>query len=534
MLLSSEQWVDTYLELIGSEGRSPGTSPNCNGRLRLLLLRDGIPPGTLDPDGNAVVPRDYSRAPYTAAELNIFEDHRVAREHALHRQAQDRGFGNEIYVFTKNHSRDNSCIKNPTGFIPYNGPQAAYMGMVAPKDDKPYHLREIPGYVTIMINDEPCIIHGVWFCESYSDNVIVPFTLILRLKKGLPLTTIVDQPVIAAIRSFASDVGSTEVLAFLQPHTEATTGVTKGELFSRSGASNRRDVVGSLSAPLAALSMLPHTCALPVHVGAHASAFALAPPWLTVVAIFATLSLLMMVMIHGQDNRFTASSDIVAAAADSDLDGSMDTDPHGYHSSEDYSDTWVDLFAADKTPRIRLSYDLHEHSHLNADCEDIVRVLEPPEPAQLGLPPLSEDLDWATFRLRLTPTSFWFLPVIFSFDSIFEENVLCMYETTSCDVFVCLTVPPPTITIHNEVYVLDVIPSDSGGRPSLFLHLPLVKPPIWFTVNVLVFEDRTLLPGTCFDMVWPGANAAPPGGFVDPPWLPQLAATIFNGVTTSG
>ncbi|KAJ1471179.1 hypothetical protein T484DRAFT_3649185 [Baffinella frigidus] len=979
MQLSSEQWVDTYLELIGSEGRSPGTSPNCNGRLRLLLLRDGIPPGTLDPDGNAVVPRDYSRAPYTAAELNIFEDHRVAREHALHRQTQDRGFGNEVYVFTKNHSRENSCIKNPTGFIPYNGPQAAYMGMVAPNDDKPYHLREIPGYVTIMINDEPCIIHGVWFCESYSDNVIVwshfvisshwwlrrtesclcgpsgiqyrvlhcdrqwlagldvgldqvPFTLILRLKMGLPLTTIVDQPIIAAvprptvgswglrpmpiavtdlphelqIRSFASDVGSTEVLAFLQPHTEATTGVAKypilsgfleqpavrpidpktklayqlyarecvlpdvptddnelrkwsvtnvshfrpspaafdvrraqhcgllsidqrdrgedtlpsiseprirtervtitnpttgsnelidaafsghdgyayisrqaaheihlppdtgptlkfliteiwssptgvsvslpivgtvelevkrghrnavperfrcmvfdpgtcrcpriflptehrrqqrpaqgrphgsvssrlalgpstgpgptpadatirgatapqggvprNELFSRSGASNRRDVVGSLSAPLAALSMLPHACALPVHMGAHASAFALAPPWLAVAAIFATFSVLMMVMIHGHQDRFTTSSDSVAAAADSDHDGSMDTDPHGYHSSEDYSDTWVDLFAADKTPRIRLSYDLHEHSHLNADCEDIVEVLDPPKPTQLELPPLPEDLDWATFRLRLTPTSFWFQPVILSFefrvrgkrplherDAILraagiepqamaawvrsyilpsgriphwlminlshvkyhhEAPQVCLHS--SMEVLPSPVDDAPPRRMHHRVQVATSLSRVNGGAMasirvasmgldftgetivqsrmdplasfpmmsrscaiSLFgdlellgdlreaqsakifellrspggpytlsddqhytvywaLKMPYIRvsltpcnqPPIWFTVRVLVFENRTLLPGSCFDMVWPAScnphsevpSPAEPGG----------------------
>ncbi|KAJ1466276.1 hypothetical protein T484DRAFT_1922374 [Baffinella frigidus] len=33
--------------------------------------------------------------------------------------------------------------------------------------------REIPGYLSISINDEQLVLHGVWYCKNYTDNVIV-------------------------------------------------------------------------------------------------------------------------------------------------------------------------------------------------------------------------------------------------------------------------------------------------------------------------------------------------------------------------
>ncbi|KAJ1466430.1 hypothetical protein T484DRAFT_1861658 [Baffinella frigidus] len=87
--------------------------------------------------------------------------------------------GEVNYVLDWKSVRELSCVNTLEHFIAYNKTQCEYYGMAAPLSTTPEHLREVPGYLSININEEQLVLHGVWYCQSYTDNVIVAAHLVV-------------------------------------------------------------------------------------------------------------------------------------------------------------------------------------------------------------------------------------------------------------------------------------------------------------------------------------------------------------------
>ncbi|KAJ1475198.1 hypothetical protein T484DRAFT_1829447 [Baffinella frigidus] len=116
---------------------------------------------------------------YTEAEQQHHARHLRRRQARAESQRLAKENGEVNYVLDWKSVRELSCVNTLEHFIAYNKTQCEYYGMAAPLSTTPEHLREVPGYLSININDEQLVLHGVWYCKSYTDNVIVVAHLVV-------------------------------------------------------------------------------------------------------------------------------------------------------------------------------------------------------------------------------------------------------------------------------------------------------------------------------------------------------------------
>ncbi|KAJ1466554.1 hypothetical protein T484DRAFT_1861328, partial [Baffinella frigidus] len=178
--MDSADWIRKFLELLHDEGRPDAVSfPYARASLRLKLMRPDIPDGTRSRGGF----REWARKPngmfYTEAERQNHARHLRRRHARAESQRLAKANGEVNYVLDWKSVRELSCVNTLEHFIAYNKTQCEYYGMAAPLSTTPEHLREVPGYLSININEEQLVLHGVWYCKSYTDNVIVVAHLVV-------------------------------------------------------------------------------------------------------------------------------------------------------------------------------------------------------------------------------------------------------------------------------------------------------------------------------------------------------------------
>ncbi|KAJ1465532.1 hypothetical protein T484DRAFT_1864437 [Baffinella frigidus] len=117
----------------------------------------------------------------TSADMVFLQpsDRNVDLQSRAESQQLAKANGEVNYVFDWKSVRELSCVNTLEHFIAYNKTQCEYYGMAAPLSTTPEHLREVPGYLSININEEQLVLHGVWYCQSYTDNVIVVAHLVV-------------------------------------------------------------------------------------------------------------------------------------------------------------------------------------------------------------------------------------------------------------------------------------------------------------------------------------------------------------------
>ncbi|KAJ1466819.1 hypothetical protein T484DRAFT_1860635 [Baffinella frigidus] len=178
--MESADWIRKFLELLHDEGRTdPVSFPYARASLRLKLMRPDIPADTKNSHGHLQTARKPNGMFYTAAEQQDHARHLRRRQARAESQLLARENAEVNYVLDWKSVRELSCVNTLEHFIAYNKTQCEYYGMAAPLSTTPEHLREVPGYLSININDEQLVLHGVWYCKSYTDNVIVVAHLVV-------------------------------------------------------------------------------------------------------------------------------------------------------------------------------------------------------------------------------------------------------------------------------------------------------------------------------------------------------------------